>query len=152
MQISLINNVNLEITTVGITDSVPQWTLTNTAEVKVFNEVNSMWLDKKYQEFSSSFTKECFEEHDCYLPEYEIMFDKMMLIKPEKGSLKRVWQPGMKIQYRTSTNLMSLKCAIYKLQIDNQLPGKLFCYYLLTDSYRDEHYFYCTKLKKLNNF
>ncbi len=125
MQISLINNVNLEIANIGITDSVPCWTLTtSTGAYKIFNKENSTWLDRKYQEYMNSFNKARLQEEDIYMPIYEMQFDKMQLVRPEKGHLKRYWRPGLKVQYRTSTNLMSLKCAIYKIQIDNQLPGK----------------------------
>lgn len=131
MQISLINNMNLEISTIGIIDSVPQWILTNSVAKKWFNQENSLWLDKKYlQNLVTMFKMEkldnsAIEESERFLANFDINFDKMQMIKPEKGQLKRFWQPGMKVQYRTSTNLMSLKCSIYKLQIDNQLPGKI---------------------------
>lgn len=127
MQISLINNVNLEIASVGITDSMPCWTLsTSTGAYKVFTKEQSSWLDRQYREYMSSFNKEKREwnEDDVLKPIYEIYFDKMQMNSPERGQLKRYWRPGMKVQYRTSTNLMSLKFAIYKIQIDNQLPGK----------------------------
>ena len=57
---------------------------------------------------------------------YEIDFEKMVLNKPEEGHLERIWQPGLYVQYRTSTNLTSLKCSIFKIQIDNQLPDAYF--------------------------
>ena len=47
----------------------------------------------------------------------ELYFKKMSVIKPEKGILKRKWQPGLAVQYRTSSSMMSLKCCVNKLQV-----------------------------------
>jgi len=129
MHISLINNLNLELATIGINDSIPSWVLTNTNVTKVFNQENSIRLDKMYLQYLSSSHNDqqaILKEHN-----YEINFESMTLIKPDRGQLKRHWHPGLKIQYRISTNLMSIKCAIYKLQIDNQLPDAYFpiCFY-----------------------
>ncbi len=135
MQISLINNVNLEIGTVGITDSVPSWVLSSALATKVFNQENSIWLDKMYLDYlsysHSDKQRRLDEEAALADHKFEICFEKMTLVRPEKGQLKRHWHPGLKIQYRTSTNLMSFKCAIYKLQVDNQLPDAYFpiCFY-----------------------
>ena len=142
MQISLINNVNLEIATIGITDSVPSWSLIQKNKlylsgllvkqnaIKVFSQENSIWLDTKYTEYlhATHVVNNDTNNHSSNGEnnDFEIQFNKMWLVKPEEGYLKRFWQPGLKVQYRTSTNLMSIKCAIYRLQIDNQLPGKYF--------------------------
>jgi hypothetical protein len=45
----------------------------------------------------------------------------MKVIKPEKGYLRRKWYPGLAIQYRTSINMMSLKCCIYKIQVKKNI-------------------------------
>ena len=127
IQISLINNVNLEIANVGIIDSIPSWALINSEGTKTFSQENSIWLDKKYVDYHLNvlnFDKQM--KPDLPSERCEVLFDKMQLVKPEKGQLKRYWDPGLKVQYRTSTNLISLKCAIYKLQIDNQLPDAYF--------------------------
>lgn len=113
----------------GIIDSIPTWALINTEGTKIFSQENSTWLDKKYVEYHSNIfnpDKTKAITPDMASEECEVLFDKMQLIKPDKGQLKRYWDPGLKVQYRTSTNLMSLKCAIYKLQIDNQLPDAYF--------------------------
>ena len=52
---------------------------------------------------------------------FDINFKDMKVIKPEKGYLRRKWYPGLAIQYRTSINMMSLKCCIYKIQVKKNI-------------------------------
>ena len=47
----------------------------------------------------------------------DLNFENMTAKKPDNGKLIRLWQPGLDAQYRTSTNMMSLKCKIFKLQV-----------------------------------
>ena len=69
----------------------------------------------------------------------EVNFETMTMAKPQKGALKRAWQPGLLVQYRTSTNMMSLKCCVYKIQIDNQLPDAYFpiCFYQAPNMFKE---------------
>ena len=57
---------------------------------------------------------------------FEADVQNFQLKKPEEGRLVRNWEPGLNLQYRTSKTLMSLKCLVYSIQIDNQLPDAYF--------------------------
>jgi hypothetical protein len=50
-----------------------------------------------------------------------VNFKTMNIDIPEKGKLKRTWEPGLSAQYRTSRNMSSIKCSVYNLQVrENQ--------------------------------
>lgn len=126
IQMSLINNVNLEIATISLKDSQPTWSL-HTAEgneLKVFTNEYSNWLEKQYVNYLNQnstfiFLSKNMNSINRVLNDnrYEIDFSKMTLIRPEKGTLKRDWHPGLLVQYRTSANLTSLNCSIYNFQV-----------------------------------
>ena len=141
MLISVINNVNLEIATISIKDSCSIWSLENNNETKLFTNEYSEWLEKIYNQylfsrnttFANRFLKSTeIVMFDTARPQstvsggaakkvaankVDIDFKRMKMLRPEKGSLKRIWQPGLFVQYRVSTNMMSLKSCIYNLQV-----------------------------------
>lgn len=132
VEMSLINNVNLEIATISLKDSSSNWSLeTETNELKVFTNEYSVWLEKNYLQYlnEKSFIKMNTLNSIVYLTKdgtnqnqkFEIDFKNMKLIKPEKGQLKREWSPGLAIQYRTSANMTSLKCCVYNFQVKKLL-------------------------------
>lgn len=49
-----------------------------------------------------------------------------MMIRPHKRYLRRTFQTGLWLQYRTSPHQVQLHAKINKLQIDNQLPDCVF--------------------------
>lgn len=122
MQISLINNANLEIAVVSIKDSNSVWSLEpaasgeKNAETKIFSSEYSDWLENTFSEYLVKTTK-TFRNEDLF----EINFDSMTMVRPLKGYLKRSWEPGLLVQYRTSNSMMSLKCCVNRIQIDNQV-------------------------------
>jgi hypothetical protein len=146
LQVSVINNVNLEIASIAIRDSKPVWELNTINEIKTFTSEYCEWLEKQYKNYllTSSNNKILANTSSTTIKKrnqiyrdikFEIDFKNMMVYKPERGRLKRKWYPGLTLQYRTSINMMSLKSCIYKLQIDNQLPDAYFpiCFYKAPD-------------------
>ncbi len=131
--ISVINNVNLEIATVSLKDSRSTWSVKAEDEQEAFfSNDYSEWLEKMYIQYllsknqtsrSSMFNKEAGfisaggGGRRSAANKIEINFAKMEMIKPDRGKLKRYWHPGLYVQYRVSTNMMSLKCCIYNMQV-----------------------------------
>jgi hypothetical protein len=48
---------------------------------------------------------------------FEANFKDMMMTKPERGRLKRSCAPGLNVEYKTSRNMLSLKCCVYSIQV-----------------------------------
>lgn len=151
--ISVVNNSNLEIACISLKDSRPLWSLINpvTNGTKMFTNEYSEWLEKVYNLYllNSNRTFRKYIKKSVHIPgaegieddpnasetkqqrrmagnKFDIDFKNMRMYKPEKGHLKRIWQPGLSVQYLVSSNMMSLKCCIFNLQIDNQLPDAYF--------------------------
>jgi len=136
IEVSVINNVNLELATITISSSKPIWALdlTNNNEQQkqkhyLFTSEYNSWLDSKYLNYllnDSNQIKLSNNEKNL-----ELNFNTMQMQKPRQGRLKRLIQPGLSCSYKTSTSMMSVKFSIYRLQIDNQLPDAYFpvCFY-----------------------
>jgi vacuolar protein sorting-associated protein 13A/C len=129
IQISLISKSNLEIAVISIKDTNAIWSLITPDDdnkEKIFSTEYSEWLERAYSSYQVDLSNKLGNES-----QIGVNFDQMLMIKPERGNLKRAWEPGLLVQYRTSTNMTSLKCRINKMQIDNQLPDAYFpiCFY-----------------------
>ncbi|XP_076183155.1 vacuolar protein sorting 13C isoform X2 [Ptiloglossa arizonensis] len=59
-------------------------------------------------------------------PKLEVDYLNMEMLKPHRRSLRRTFQTGLWLQYRTSTHQVQLHAKINKLQIDNQLSDCVF--------------------------
>ena len=111
------------------------WSLSTPTETKIFSNDYTDWLEKSYasylisadDKFSYNQLKPSKSRSSMIKDnKFLVNFDDMSMSKPEKGSIKRIWHPGLSVQYRTSSSMMSLKCCVYKIQIDNQLPDAYF--------------------------
>lgn len=138
IQLSIINNVNLEVSTVYIRDSYSSWEIHNEDNLRVFTKEYSTWLELLYSNYlfnvhsvESIKQKAILDSNDLQTAEYQsekfsFNFKKMLIFKPEPGRLVRHYHPGLIFQYRASANMTSIKCCIYKVQVDNQLPDAYF--------------------------
>lgn len=138
LQLSIINNVNLEISTLYIRDSYSSWEIHNEDHVRVFTKEYSTWLELLYSNYLfnvhsvESIKQKCLlDANDLQTAEYQsekfnFNFKKMLIFKPEAGHLVRHYHPGLIFQYRASANMTSIKCCIYKVQVENQLPDAYF--------------------------
>ena len=128
--ISVINNVNLEVSTIALKDSIPIWSLVTAdglTEIKTFTNDYSSLLEREYNNYMN---QRSFIELNTIHSKREIKlstdenkvvsldFSKMKLDSPENGVLKREWVPGLNVQYRTSANMTSLKCRIFNFQVN----------------------------------
>ena len=50
----------------------------------------------------------------------------MIILKPHRGYIRRTFQTGLWLQYRTSAHQVQLHAKINRLQIDNQLSECVF--------------------------
>ncbi len=147
MRCSLINNLNLELSTIGISSSGAVWamkTMRPPLSTKKFTNEYSTWLEKRYREYlihiknkkiSQQFGTAVHMDDSvgcCYTIDNKLTVNyrtmKVTLLGPlgETGSLEREWSPAISVQYRTSRNMLSLKCRVYSMQVDNQLPDAYF--------------------------
>lgn len=131
VEVSIINNVNLEVATISLKDSPASWSLesTDTNELKTFTNDYCEWLERSYLKYlnDKSFIKmstidsivslSSLDEESEESKRVEIDFKNMSLLRPERGRLRRDWAPGLDIQYRTSANMTSLKCRVYDFQV-----------------------------------
>lgn len=130
LEISVINNVNLELATISIESSRPVWTLETAGGITLsFTSEYSNWIEAKYNHYLLHSKEESASKIE--LKNLEINFATMETTKFQIGNLKRMCQPGLSCLYQTSNSMMSLKCSIQRLQIDNQLPDAYFpiCFY-----------------------
>ncbi|CAF0714006.1 unnamed protein product [Brachionus calyciflorus] len=135
VQLSVVNNVNLEVSTISIKESKSSWEIVSESTVRIFTKDYSEWLESLYAKylFNLHSVESLRVNSNLHLfngeyndERFEINFKLMKIMRPEIGRLKRRYYPGLVVQYRTSTNMMSLKCSVYKIQIDNQLPDAYF--------------------------
>lgn len=139
IQVSMISNLNLEIATLSITGSNSVWRLNQNGTIKTFSNEYSDRLELEYKNYVFNQNKLKFKTDGQILHEntstfqievgdrYTIDFGLMKVaFKNEEGRLERIYEPGLSLQYRTSTTMTSLKCCVFKLQIDNQLPDAYY--------------------------
>ena len=110
---------------------------------KLFSNEYSEWLERKYCEYKLQLNEDCrfqdiIQQNESirllskknestanHTTSNQLKFDfKEMKFSatddksiPESGKLVRNFEPGLKVQYRTSTNLLSLKFRIQNLQV-----------------------------------
>lgn len=94
-----------------------------------FTDEYNEWLEKKYRIYALKIKdknkatnqdlSECVIKDPSGTDRLRVNFKTMtMETATEKGELKRKWKPGLIAQYRTSRNMLSLKCCIYNLQVN----------------------------------
>ncbi|XP_043267936.1 vacuolar protein sorting-associated protein 13 isoform X2 [Venturia canescens] len=59
-------------------------------------------------------------------PKLEVDFAELKMLRPHRGYLRRTFQTGLWLQYRTSAHQVQLHAKINRLQIDNQLSECVF--------------------------
>ncbi|XP_048449432.1 vacuolar protein sorting-associated protein 13A [Rhincodon typus] len=129
--ISLINNsTKQEVVYIGITSSDIVWESKPKVKSrwKPMSRKQTAELEEIYKEYIESSPQ---ENHVAELPcEFQALLTPngvdMKLLQPSEVPIRRNYLPAIKVEYTVSTHQKSLRVQIYKIQIQNQLPGAIF--------------------------
>uniref|UniRef100_A0A914WWB3 Uncharacterized protein n=1 Tax=Plectus sambesii TaxID=2011161 RepID=A0A914WWB3_9BILA len=120
--ISLVNNLlGLEIAYVAIASSGVMW------EQRVRNRFKPLTAKEGHQ-FESEYNKWQVEKKRATvsIDKYTVDFGNMQLSKPNQTDIRRIFQTGLWLQYRSSPHQLQIHLKINHLQVDNQLPACVF--------------------------
>ena len=125
IEVSVINNDNLEVALIAITGSKPVWVVVAEQTTKTFSEELSEWLENNYRDYLINHKDRIFSTNISGIysfseaNRFKVNFKEMKIELPieEGGKLVRTFYAGLRAQYRTSRNMVSLKCCINNLQV-----------------------------------
>ncbi|CAH1789713.1 unnamed protein product [Owenia fusiformis] len=125
--ISLTNNMHqTEVSYMGITSSGVIWE-EKKKRYKALNKKQIRTLEAAYQtymaELSIGKSTSSRQQLDGKL---DVDFQEMMMYKPRKHPIRRSFENGIWLSYRTSPHQLQLHAKVHRLQLDNQLPASVF--------------------------
>uniref|UniRef100_A0A6J0T466 Intermembrane lipid transfer protein VPS13A isoform X2 n=1 Tax=Pogona vitticeps TaxID=103695 RepID=A0A6J0T466_9SAUR len=129
--ISLVNNyVKQEVAYVGITSSDVIWETKpkKKSRWRPLSVKQTEKLEKEFNEYCDhSPTENKIVELDdnvpvCLTP----TGNNMKILQPTEIPVRRSFLPALKVQYSTSEHQSSFRVQIYRIQIQNQIPGAIF--------------------------
>ncbi|XP_041980096.1 vacuolar protein sorting-associated protein 13A-like isoform X3 [Aricia agestis] len=106
-----------ELSYISISDSVPKWEINVSNKWKQLAPDITAWIEENYQT----------EQKKCQLKEFlHIDLEKMHMTKPFFSELRRIYSPGVWLQFRKSETHSFHHLKLHNLQIDNQLYDAVF--------------------------
>lgn len=125
--LSLVNNLNqTEVAYLGITSSGIIWE-EKKKRFKAMEMKSSSILEAGYQKYQNEIALGKPGTSRRVLDnKYDVDFSEMMMFKPNKRVLRRSFQDGIWVQYKTSPHQLQLHAKINRLQLDNQIAGAVF--------------------------
>ncbi|GAB1605843.1 Hypothetical predicted protein [Argonauta hians] len=126
--LSLVNNHNqTEVAYLGITSSGVIWE-EKKKRFKAMNLKNCKSLEVVYQKYLNEIAlhSDSVSPHRVLDNKWEVDFKEMMMLKPNKRPIRRNFQDGIWLQYKTSPHQLQLHAKINRLQLDNQISGAVF--------------------------
>ncbi|XP_010951087.1 intermembrane lipid transfer protein VPS13A isoform X1 [Camelus bactrianus] len=129
--ISLVNNyTKQEVAYIGITSSDVVWETKpkKKARWKPMSVKQTEKLEKEFKEYTeSSPSEDKVIELDtnvqvCFTPSGT----NMKIMQPHVTAIRRNYLPALKVEYSTSAHQSSFRIQIYRIQIQNQIPGAVF--------------------------
>uniref|UniRef100_A0A8C6Y6U2 Vacuolar protein sorting 13 homolog A n=1 Tax=Naja naja TaxID=35670 RepID=A0A8C6Y6U2_NAJNA len=129
--ISLVNNyLRQEIAYIGITSSDVVWE-TKPKKKSRWKPLSVKQTDKLEKEFieycDNSPTENKVVELDDNIPVcLTPTGNDMKILQPYEFPVRRSFLPALKVQYSTSEHQSSFRVQIYRIQIQNQIPGAIF--------------------------
>ncbi|XP_077200846.1 intermembrane lipid transfer protein VPS13A isoform X1 [Paroedura picta] len=129
--ISLVNNYSKqEVAYIGITSSDVIWETKPKKKLrwKPLSVKQTDKLEKEFNEYcGQSPTENKIIDLDnnvpvCLTP----TGNNMKILQPNEIPLRRSFLPALKVQYSTSEHQSSFRVQIYRIQIQNQIPGAIF--------------------------
>ncbi|CAH2294187.1 vacuolar sorting-associated 13A isoform X1 [Pelobates cultripes] len=129
MGISLVNNyTKQEVSYIGISSSDVVWETKKKSRWRPLSIKQTETLEEIYKEYSESTpTENKIVELDpnnqvCLTP----TFTNMKFIQPPSAPVRRSFLPAVKIEYSSSAHQTSIRLQVYRIQIQNQIPGAIF--------------------------
>ncbi|XP_018413755.1 PREDICTED: vacuolar protein sorting-associated protein 13A [Nanorana parkeri] len=127
--ISLVNNYSKqEVCYIGITSSDVVWETKKKSRWKPLSMKQTEKLEAAYKEYSESAPTDIkIVELDsnaqvCLTP----TFTEMKFVQPSTAPVRRSHLPALKIEYSASAHQTSIRLQLYRIQIQNQIPGAIF--------------------------
>ena len=131
IEVSVINNDNLEVALIAITGSQPVWVaVVDDFTTKTFSDEFTEWLENNYRDYLINHKDKIFSSNSLGVyslksnptnnpanTKLTVNFKEMKMESPEIGRLVRTFYPGLSAQYRASRNIVSLKCCLNNLQV-----------------------------------
>ncbi|XP_036365427.1 vacuolar protein sorting-associated protein 13A [Octopus sinensis] len=126
--LSLVNNYNqTEVAYLGITSSGVIWE-EKKKRFKALNLKSCAYLEDGYQKYLNELTlgNAAASSRKTLENKFEVDFKDMIMTKPNKRIIRRSFQDGIWLQYKTSPHQLQLHAKINRLQLDNQISGAVF--------------------------
>nr|DBA28033.1 TPA: hypothetical protein GDO54_008453 [Pyxicephalus adspersus] len=127
--ISLVNNYSKqEVCYIGLTSSDVVWETKKKTRWRPLSVKETEKLEVAYKEYSESGPTDVkIVELDpnaqvCLTP----TFTGMKFVQPSQAPVRRSFLPALKIEYSASAHQTSIRLQLYRIQIQNQIPGAIF--------------------------
>ncbi|XP_016013121.2 vacuolar protein sorting-associated protein 13A isoform X4 [Rousettus aegyptiacus] len=129
--ISLVNNyTKQEVAYIGITSSDVVWETKpkKKARWKPMSVKHTEKLEKEFKEYTeSSPSEDKIIDLDTNIPvRFTPSGSNMKILQPHIIAIRRNYLPALKVEYNTSAHQSSFRIQIYRIQIQNQIPGAIF--------------------------
>ncbi|XP_052785478.1 intermembrane lipid transfer protein VPS13A-like [Mya arenaria] len=127
MGMSLVNNyTQKEVAFLGLTSSGFIWEEKRKRRHKAFTLKSNLALEQAYQKFDLEKVSGRTPPEKINIDKMEVNFNEMMMFKPNKRQIRRSFQDGIWIQYKTSPHQVQFHAKINRVQLDNQVAGAVF--------------------------
>ncbi|XP_056003796.1 intermembrane lipid transfer protein VPS13A-like isoform X2 [Ostrea edulis] len=125
--VSLVNDVvQTEVAYLGITSSGIIWE-EKKKRYKALNLKTTTLLETAYQKYVTDLELGHRPPEKLMLDnKMEVNFQEMRMLKPNQRGIRRSFQDGVWIQYKTSPHQLQVHAKINRLQLDNQTNGYVF--------------------------
>ncbi|XP_063769904.1 intermembrane lipid transfer protein VPS13A [Pseudophryne corroboree] len=127
--ISLVNNYSKqEVSYIGITSSDVVWETKKRTRWRPLSVKQTEKLESAYKDYSEiAPTENRIVELDsnsqvCLTPS----LTGMKFLQPTQAPVRRSFLPALKLEYSASAHQTSIRLQIYRIQIQNQIPGAIF--------------------------
>ena len=123
--VSLVNTErSCEVAYLSISKSPIVWQHLDKKTPKQMTTQLSQELEEAYNQFKrSNFGR---NPSKVKVGDFELDFEQMLITKPEKMTIERVFRSGVELKLCVYTNRVSLSGSVYNLQVDCHVPGCVF--------------------------
>lgn len=126
--LSLVNNYSqCEVAFLGITSSGIIWEEKRKRRFRALNLKECLILETAWQKYQNEMAVGKIPSPLVVLEnKMEVDFSKMTVIKPRSRGIRRSFENGIWVQYKTSPHQLQLHAKINRIQLDNQLSHAVF--------------------------
>ncbi|KAG8455268.1 hypothetical protein GDO86_001462, partial [Hymenochirus boettgeri] len=127
--ISLVNNFSKqEVSYIGITSSDVVWETKKRSRWRPLSVKQTQKLEEAFKEYNQSAPNEnkiVELDADCQVCLTPNLVG-MKFLQPTTGPIRRSFLPALKLEYSASAHQTSIRLQVYRIQIQNQIPGAIF--------------------------